>query len=184
MVRGWQASRRSVKQMRGAREDLPDPLVVRNNLARTGRGWTAEEALVVEHLRCADHRGSDVRLSSGALTRPSCWPRMSTDHTSWKWRTVVKTKWEREAHINELELRAALLALRWRLRSLRGQKRVALHLLDSSVSIGVLVKRRSSAYRLHRVVRRINALELASGTRVILGFVRSAVNPADAPSRS
>ena len=109
---------------------------------------------------------------------------MAADQALWKWSTVVKTQWKQAAHINELELRAALLSLKWRLRKASGQKKVVLHLLDSSVSIGVLVKRRSSSYKLHRVIRRINALELAAGTRVIYAFVRSAVNPADAPSRS
>ena len=108
---------------------------------------------------------------------------MAADESLWKWKTALRTKWVSPAHINELELRAVLLSLKWRLRRVRGQNKVALTLIDSAVSIGVLVKRRSSAYRLQRVVRKLNALELASGTRLIYAFVRSAANPADAPSR-
>ena len=88
-----------------------------------------------------------------------------------------------QAHINELELRAAFMMLRWRLRSQRALGKRSLALLDSAVSIAVLSKKRSSSYQLHCVVRRINALELTSGSHVADAFVRSADNPADAPSR-
>ena len=172
-----------VGELRTHREVFPDPLAVAKKLKIEGRGWTPQQALVAEHLRAADHRGSDVRLSSGTMLKPSCWPRMAADESLWKWKTALKTKWQSVAHINELELRAVLLSLKWRLRRASGQNKIALTLVDSAVSIGVLVKRRSSAYRLQRVVRKINALELVSGTRLVYGFVRSAVNPADAPSR-
>ena len=173
-----------VGQLRAQRELEPDPLATAKWLQLEGRGWSPQQASVAEHLRAADHRGSDVRLATGTMMKPSCWPRMAADESLWKWKTALKTKWTSPAHINELELRAVLLSLKWRLRRARGQNRVALTLIDSAVSIGVLVKRRSSAYRLQRVVRKVNALELVSGTRWVYGFVMSAVNPADSPSQN
>ena len=95
----------------------------------------------------------------------------------------MKNSCARAVHINVLEFRAVLLSFRWRLHVRQSHGRQALPLVDSAVSIGVLAERRCGAYRLHRVVRRLIALELASGTRLCYGFTRSAVNPADAPSR-
>ncbi len=109
---------------------------------------------------------------------------MTVEAKWWKWKTVAQNVWTEQAHINELELCAAFMMLRWRLRSQKALGKRALALLDSAVSIAVLSKKRSSSFQLHRVVRRINARELASGSHVAYAFVRSADNPADAPSRN
>ena len=132
-----------------------------------------------------DHRGSDVRLALGPGLRPSAWPRRETPARWWTWRTVLSFAWQvRHAeHIHALEIRATLAALRWRSRQRRFLARRALHLSDSYVAIGVLTKRRSASLRLSPVVRRVNALELASGIHLCHAFTCSADNPADAPSR-
>ena len=49
--------------------------------------------------------------------------------------------------------------------------------------MGVVTKRRSSSYRLQRVIRRYDAFELAGSISMMLAFVRSETNPADKPSR-
>ena len=74
--------------------------------------------------------------------------------------------------------------MKWRARTVRRLHTKSLHLLDSAVSLGVISKRRSSSVRLHRVIRRLNAVELASLSQTVYAFVRSELNPADAPSRS
>ena len=92
-------------------------------------------------------------------------------------------KWKRAAHINELEARAGLADLRRRTRSKHiGTK--YLHLYDSQVCLGVMTKKRSSAYRLARVIRKADAVELASFVHPCYSYVRSSDNPADRPSRS
>ena len=108
---------------------------------------------------------------------------MAVEAKWWRWKTVAQCVWREQAHINELELRAAFMMLRWRLRSQVALGKRSLALLDSAVSIAVLSKKRSSSFQLHRVIRRINALELASGSHVAYAFVRGADSPADAPSR-
>jgi hypothetical protein len=95
----------------------------------------------------------------------------------------VQFSWREAAHINELEMRAYLSAFKWRLRSGRNVNIKFLHLLDSQVSISVLTKHRSSSIRLNRVARKVDALELASGSKGFFAFCRSSKNPADAPSR-
>ena len=81
------------------------------------------------------------------------------------------------------EARATLNAIRWRLRSRKGIGKKHLHLVDSQVVQAVVTKRRSSSKVLNRICRKNCALELASHTHLLLGFVRSDLNPADAPTR-
>ena len=134
----------------------------------------------------SDFRGSDVRLSLDAPMKPGGWPRAETPANFWKWRTAFAMKWRAEdkEHINILELRAALASLRWRTRQRRFLRRRLIHLLDSAVVICVLTKRRSANPILRFLVRRCNALELASGSHCMYAFTRSTHNPADKPSRS
>ena len=95
---------------------------------------------------------------------------------SWAWKRS-------DAHINELESLAVLMELRRRSRSTRNFDCTYLHLVDSQVAIGVCTKKRSSSRLLQRVLRRANALCLASGLHPVYVYVRSELNPADRPSR-
>ncbi len=132
----------------------------------------------------SDHRGSDVRLASQELMRPSRISRVGIEHRWWRWRAQLTLPWrDTTAHINELEMRAALAEVKRRSRSARNHGTRYLHLVDSQVSLGVLTKRRSSAHVLNRVSRKICALELACNLVPVYAFVKSQHNPADRPSR-
>ena len=95
---------------------------------------------------------------------------------------MVSFRWAAEGHINELECRAYLACLLWRLRSQRSIGARFLHLLDSMVVLGVVGKKRTSSHRLNRVVRRCATLELAGFMWPFLGYMRSDLNPSDEPS--
>ena len=95
---------------------------------------------------------------------------------AWSWK-------RRGSHINELEAIAILLQLKAKSRSQNNFASVYLHLVDSQVSIGVFTKKRSSSRLLQRVIRRANALCLAAHLHPVFIYVRSELNPADAPSR-
>ena len=69
-------------------------------------------------------------------------------------------------HINKLELRALLTALRWRARRAPRRGHRGLQLVDSMV-----------------IVDKVNVTVLAARLRLVLAHVVSAGNPADAPSR-
>jgi len=99
------------------------------------------------------------------------------------WRTIVSTPWLGEEHINVLELRAALLAVHWVLSHPSSLSSRVFLLLDSTVAFFSLWKGRSSSPGLLLVLRKISALLLAGGLSLLPGWVPSAVNPADAPSR-
>ena len=129
------------------------------------------------------HRGGEVRLSEG----PSGAGRAITqevDVRCWKWRAVVAARWHAPGeHINALEIRAYGLAVRWRARKHRNFKSKFLHLVDSIVTLGSQAKGRSSSKRTKYIIKRNNAVILAAHFYPVLGFVRTARNPADKVSR-
>ncbi len=99
------------------------------------------------------------------------------------WRTLISSRWRSAEHINALELRAVLLAMHWLLSSPSSLSSRVFLLLDSTVAFFSLWKGRSSSPALLLVLRKISALLLAGGISLQLGWLPSAVNPADGPSR-
>ncbi|CAK0869098.1 unnamed protein product [Prorocentrum cordatum] len=142
------------------------------------------KGVVASLVMTCHHSGADLRVDTDAVTHGKMFPRQEIDAGSWKWKVARQLVWQDQAkHINALECEAALMALRWRARSVSRQMCVFPHLLDSMVNIGVLAKRRSSSQQLNKVVRAFSILELALGSRAVFAFTSSAKNPADAPSR-
>ena len=86
-------------------------------------------------------------------------------------------------HINVLEMEALYQSMRWRARSLRNYDARFLHLVDSQVVLGIVAKGRTTSRRLRRSLHRYNMLILAMHSQPLLGWVISAQNPADEPSR-
>ena len=87
-------------------------------------------------------------------------------------------------HINRLELRSILLALRWRVQRLGECQCRFIHLTDSYVSMSVVSKGRSSSEALMSVMRQIAALQLGFQLYPILIHVESTDNPTDDASRA
>jgi hypothetical protein len=101
-----------------------------------------------------------------------------------RWRTLVSTAWRSKEHINALELRAALLAVHWTLSFPSALGRRVYLLLDSTVALFSLWKGRCGSPLLLPILRRISATLLAGGISLLCGWIPSATNPADAPSRT
>ncbi len=99
------------------------------------------------------------------------------------WRTIAAAPWRSPEHINVLELRALLTAVRWVLSHPRAVGARVLFLCDSNVVVGAVTKGRSSSQPLLRRLRSLAALVLASGLRPTLTWLASEHNPADEPSR-
>jgi hypothetical protein len=108
-----------------------------------------------------------------------------------KWKVAISHRWYDQEHINALEMRSALAAVRWSLTrpavlqpypSGSGHSKLLL-LCDSSAAVGSINKGRSSAHRLLRPLRSMASLVLAAGVYVVVKWLPSALNPADAPSR-
>ena len=162
--------------------------------------WCSEQVLVGKHLLTHSSKGSDVRLDAGALFNPRAGQHASVNTKLWLWRQAFNWKWKLapalaaapgtevsqkkpSEHINVLELRALLTATKWHLRSYKSIGSSTLRITDSRVVQGITTKYRSSAKQLHRLVRRLGALELAASARISTGFTRSDWNVADEGSR-
>eukprot|EP00438_Fugacium_kawagutii_P034020 Skav221004 [mRNA] locus=scaffold1846:71194:78195:+ [translate_table: standard] len=139
--------------------------------------------MVNAFLRRQEYRGSDVRLDVGTLYRPNCCPRATVNPQRWKWHEIHHYRFEREEHINVLELRAYIHTMEWRLRNAGMGDVRALHLCDSQVVIAVCTKGRSSSRQLNRLLRKLGAMSIAGGLYPILAWIASELNPADGPSR-
>ena len=105
------------------------------------------------------------------------------DTARWVWYTLLAHRIDHPEHINLLEVRAALLGLRWRTRSAKRIFSRFVHLLDSQVALSVLVKGRSSSRLLNELVKKVAALTLAGSMMPTYGYVSSTWNPSDAGSR-
>ena len=102
----------------------------------------------------------------------------------WRWRVIAGWRWKfRQAHINELELRAVLTTLAWRLERRRQFSTRFVHLVDSLVVLHCLSRGRSSARKLRHPLSQINSLLLAADVHPVWAYVSTKQNPADRPSR-
>lgn len=105
------------------------------------------------------------------------------------WKIAISHPWYEEEHINSLEVRSSLSAIKWSIRSPdvlvpSSINHIRLLLLvDSSATLGSINKGRSSAHRLLRPLRTMSSLLLAAGIYLKVKWIPSALNPADKPSR-
>lgn len=129
------------------------------------------------------HRGRELRRL-GAYENPAALPRSTLHPEWWRWRRVFGAPWrEKGEHINVLEMRAVLASLNWRVRSVQNIHCRGLLAMDSQVALGALSKGRSPSWRLGPLVARVGALMMAASFVALLGYIRTDLNPADAPSR-
>ena len=126
-----------------------------------------------------------TELSAGAGLVPAPVTSATTRVIGGRWRKVLSSAWrDHREHINVLECRAALAAVRWSLRLPRAPHRSRLVIMsDSAVVTYALTKGRSSSRPLLSRIRAISALLLGSGTHLYTHWLPSAQNPADALSR-
>ncbi len=141
------------------------------------------KVLTEAFLRRVQYRGSDIRMDVGVMLNPEAVPRMPISARKWRWRPVKGWAWKDAEHINVLEARAILQTFKWRSRSLVSFHSRFIHLSDSQVALAIFAKGRSSAFKLNRVLRKAAALLTATDMYPLMGFIRSADNPADKPSR-
>ena len=134
-------------------------------------------------------KGTDILLQ--AKSEPSTsYDRLRTSVPSklWVWQTACSWNWKKPQsgvpeHINKLELRALLTAVKWRIMKVKQSRARFIHLVDSLVALRSVNKGRSSSRKLRAIVKKISAWLLLSGTCCVLGYVDTGQNPADAPSR-
>jgi hypothetical protein len=104
--------------------------------------------------------------------------------SSLHWRTLISSTWRWSSHINQLELKAVVLALRRLFSSPAIPGTRLMFLSDSAVVTYALTKGRSSSKGMVRGMKQVAALLLSSGCRFGVAWIPTEVNPADAPSRN
>ena len=142
---------------------------------------SVEEAFASSIWTSTTHRGGELRTALDRSSHPERWPVDSLPSIWWKWKVVVSFR-QSGQHINCLEMRAILAALKWRVRQLGEIGITGVHLSDSGVCLACLSKGRSSSTGLNFILHRINILKIAASLILICAHVRSADNPADHPA--
>ena len=146
---------------------------------------TLEAPLLLKLLGLVSMKGEDLMVT--AVSEPQVKfhrLRSSVPAKLWRWKEVTGWRWRHSGeHINVLELRAILTTLRWLVVRRRGYSKRFLHLTDSLVCLHSLSRGRSSSRKLRHVLTRVNSLILAADLHPIWGYVHTAQNPADRPSR-
>lgn len=99
------------------------------------------------------------------------------------WRVVGRYKWKRIESIPVLEGRAALFAVKHKLRDSSNFHKRHLILSDSISAICALDRGRGRSFKMRRISQQVGALCLASGCTFHYRWLPSEWNPSDAPSR-
>ena len=96
---------------------------------------------------------------------------------------VLSSRARRKEHAGQLEAEGAFLALRRAARDVKSHGVRQLILMDAIAVLSALQKGRSSAPTLRSCVKRCSAFLLAANIRPRFGYIPTAWNPADPPSR-
>lgn len=100
-----------------------------------------------------------------------------------RWKIAIVGTWARQGHINVLEARSALQAVRRLARNPKAWGKRVLGITDSQVVQGCYGKGRSSARALVSPCRRLAALQLGLRLRVRWRWISTTMNCSDGPSR-
>ena len=130
-----------------------------------------------------NHTGSDVRVSSGEVLNPKSFPRQSIESVWWVWKRLFQTRWKQTDHINALELRSVLLALKYHVTHLRSYDARIFHICDSYVCMSIISKGRTGSQKLQWLLKQLSSILLAFNLLLIIGHVESTDNPTDEASR-
>jgi len=130
----------------------------------------------------ASSQGQGVVATSNTIQN-FCASNVSDFVQNSRWSTIISSKWRSAEHINILELRAVISAIRWALSYPSSMGCRVLVLSDSAVAVGALSKGRSSSPQLLSRLRSVASLLLCSGIRLTVSWIPTELNPADEPSR-
>lgn len=170
----------------GAAVDLPT-FLSRPKMGHTTKQVVSgnEQILVNKLTNYVSIKGEDLLLTSSTEENLKYHRlRASLPSNLWKWRIVTGWQWKgQREHINVLEMRAVLCALRWRILKGRARGQKIVHLVDSLVCLHSLTRGRTSSKKLRRTLARINSLLLLPNNVGVWAYVHTSLNPADAPSR-
>ena len=151
-----------------------------------GEGFGADDPGSLNRflLSRVNHTGSDIRISSGDIVSPKAYPRQSVEAMWWNWQILFRVLWDRQEHINSLEMRSILLTVKYYVLNLRAANARIFHITDSYVCMSIIGKGRSSSQKISWTLRQLNALLLLFSLQLVVGHVESTKNPTDGASRA
>ena len=168
----------------GLAADVPAPLAQRPRYGGLTSSLQSSSRLVAHLSRHVNHTGSDVSVAMGIPFSSKSGNHASIRAAWWDWRILFTSRWKFESHINYLEMRVILQAIKWRSRKSSSVGCRWLHLADSMVCNYILSKGRTSSKLLQPLTREIAAHLLALNSVQLQGHVDSIENPTDAASRA
>ena len=130
-----------------------------------------------------NHTGSDIRISTGEIMNARAFPRQSVQADWWAWQSLFKKRWTHSDHINSLELRSILMAIKYHIQHLKACNMRLFHLSDSYVCISIIGKGRTGSKQLGFILKQLNSLLLLFNLQLVMGHVESTENPTDGASR-
>lgn len=134
-------------------------------------------------LRRTNHTGSDIRITTGQIMCPKAFPRQSVSADWWNWSLCFSCRWGKKDHINSLELRAIVLAIKQRILREKETEVRFVHITDSYVNMSILSKGRTSSDMMLFQLRKYAALIFGFNLYPLLAHVESTENPTDEASR-
>ena len=155
------------EELKQSTERLGEPLVnlaAAEELARWENSLKQgeEELHLRKLLTMASYRGTDIRAYVTVEDEDATRHEIPYPALCWRWKTLMAFAWDREAHINELELATVAALIKHRGRSSAHFRRRWILIVDSMVTRGALAKGRSPSRRLNRLLRRSAAALLAT----------------------
>ena len=117
------------------------------------------------------------------MLNPKTAVRQSVQADGWKLERLFRFKWKSPEHINSLELRAILQAIRFYTSHFHVTHTRIFHVTDSYVCMRIVAGGRAGSRLLGRTLKKINAFLLGFGLYVVLAHVESTENPTDEASR-
>jgi hypothetical protein len=142
-----------------------------------------EEIHLRKLLTMASYRGTDIRAYVNVEDDEVSRHEIPYPALSWRWKTLMAFAWDREAHINELELATVVALIKHRGRSSATFRKRWMLIVDYMVTRGALAKGRSPSRRLNRLLRRSAASLLATDSYVYPLWTISRWNFSDGASR-
>ena len=130
-----------------------------------------------------NHTGSDIKVTTGEILNPKAAARQSVPADWWDCQGLFRFHWKTHEHINCLELRAILQAIKYYTSHLRCSHARVFHITDSYICMSVLAKGHTGSKMLARILKQINAYLLGYNIYCILAHVESSENPTDGASR-
>ena len=135
--------------------------------------------LVQQFLRKVEFRGSDIRMDTSTIFKPSGVPRSAIDPSKRHWHECRSFRRRRSEHINILEFKATLHAIQWRARRGGFHSFRTMLLIDNQSILAVIAKGRSSSRHVNRLLRRLAALCCTLNIYLLVAYVDTSDNPAD-----